>query len=39
MTRRDMVDGHSGDGVGLDLVDLEVFSCLFDSVISGLCRR
>lgn len=39
MTRRDMVDGHSGDGVGLDLVDLEVFSCLFDSVIRIRSRR
>ena len=30
---RDMVSGHGGDGMGLDLGILEVFSILNDSVI------
>jgi len=30
---RDMVSGHGGDGMGLDLGVLEVFSNLNDSVI------
>ena len=29
---RDVVSGHSGDGLGLDLVILEVFSNLSDSM-------
>ena len=30
---RDMVSGHGGDGMGLDLGVLEIFSNLNDSVI------
>ena len=30
---RDMVSGHGGDGLGLDLVILEVFSSLNDPII------
>lgn len=39
MALGDVVNGHSGDGLGLDLVVLNIFSSLYDSMISGLCRR
>lgn len=39
MALGDVVNGHSGAGLSLDLVVPEVFSSLYDSMISGLCRR
>jgi len=34
---RDIVSGHDGEGLGLDLMILEAFSSLHDSMILKVC--